>query len=56
MKTYNEILADIVDRYAPMMHKVVAVTPMVPWFDNELIELKAKQRKLEKKMLRVTCN
>ena len=51
-KTYDKVLADILDRNAPLLHKTVTVRPMVPWFNPELKDLKAKRRKLEKKMLR----
>ena len=51
-KTYDKVLTDILDRNAPLLHKTVTVRPMVPWFNPELKALKAKRRKLEKKMLR----
>ena len=51
-KTYDKVLEDILDRNAPLLHKTVTVRPMVPWFNPELKDLKAKRRKLQKKMLR----
>lgn len=33
-KTYDKVLADILDRNAPLLHKTVR--PMVPWFNPEL--------------------
>ncbi|XP_068684753.1 uncharacterized protein [Montipora foliosa] len=52
-KTYDKVLTDILERNAPLLHKTVIVKPMFPWFNPELKDLKAKRRKLEKKVLRI---
>ena len=43
----------IVDtRYAPMMHREITFGPVIPWLNYDIKELKAKRRKLTKKMLK----
>lgn len=40
----------IQDKHAPLQRKVTVLRPRVPWYSSELKLLKAKQRKLERKM------
>ena len=51
-KCYDDTLSHILDKHAPLQKKVVVFRPRVPWYNNELKDLKAKRRKLEKKMLK----
>lgn len=41
-KTYDKVLADILNSIAPLLHKTVTVRPMVPCFNPELKYLKTK--------------
>jgi exonuclease III len=47
---YDSTLRAILEKHAPVQYKVKVVRPRVPWFNNDLMRLKARRRKLEKKM------
>ena len=47
---YDRILHAIRDKHAPLQRKVSVVRPRVPWYSSELKLLKAKRRKIERKM------
>lgn len=47
---YNRVLQAVLDKHAPLQRKVLTVRPRVPWFNDELKQLKGKRQKLEKKM------
>ena len=47
---YDRILRTIMNKHAPLQRKVLIVRPRVPWFTEEIKQLKVKWRKLEKKM------
>lgn len=49
---YHQSLLDILDKHAPCKTKVMVIRPKVPWFTNDLKELKALRRKFEKKSLK----
>ena len=49
--SYDHTLRSILDKHAPVQSgKALSVRPRIPWFDEELKELKIKRRKLERKM------
>lgn len=52
VECYDVTLSRILEKHAPLQRRVVVVRPRVPWFNEELKHLKAKRRKLEKKMLK----
>ena len=52
VRCYNATLSQILDNHAPLRKKVVIDRPRLPWFNDELKNLKAKRRKLEKQMLK----
>ena len=41
----------LLDKHAPLQRKVTVIRPKLPWYTDTLIELKAKRRKLEGRML-----
>ena len=47
---YDSTLRAILEKHAPVQYKVKVVRPRVPWFNKDLMRLKARRRKLEKKM------
>lgn len=49
---YDNTLSTVLNKHAPMMTKTMVVRPRVPWFNNTLRLLKAKRRKMERKMLK----
>ena len=51
-KCYDDTLGSILDKHAPLRSKVTAVRPTVPRFNDHLKNLKAKRRKLERKMIK----
>lgn len=51
-KCCDDTLRSILDNHAPLRSKVMAVRPTVSWFDDNLKKLKAKRRKLERKMIK----
>ena len=44
-------MASLLDKHAPLQRKVTVIRPKLPWYTNILRELKAKRRKLERRML-----
>ena len=49
---YDRILHAMRDKHAPLQRKVTVVRPRVPWYSSELKLLKAKLRRLERKIRR----
>ena len=48
---YDSTMAPLRDKHAPLQSKVTVMRPKLPWYTNILRELKAKGRKLERRML-----
>ena len=46
---YNNVMKELVDKYAPLKTKLIKVVPNAPWFDTEYVELRKSRRKAEKK-------
>ena len=57
-KFYDDTLRSFLNKHARLRSKVKAVRPTVPWFNDNLKNLKAKRRKLERKMIKsgLHCN
>ena len=47
---YNTVLADMVDRLAPLQKKSIKVVSAAPWFDTEYKEIRKQRRRAEKKL------
>ena len=47
--SYNENLAAIVDRHAPLCTRTITLRPGSPWYNEEIRDLKHEKRKWEKK-------
>jgi len=47
---YDSTLRAILDKHAPLQHKMLTFRPKIPWFNDALKEMKKNRRKLEKKM------
>jgi hypothetical protein len=52
VQMYSASMKDCVDKFAPQVEKTVFLRPLVPWFNEELKDLKKKKRKKEK----IWCN
>ena len=48
----DDTLRSILDKHAPMKSKVMAVRPIVSWFNDTLKKMKTKRRKLERVMIK----
>ena len=47
--SYDEILSDIIDKYAPLKTKFVQVRPKAPWMTSEVINERRIKRMLERR-------
>jgi exonuclease III len=50
--SYNSILAELLDRYAPQKSRTVTLHPDSPWYNAEIADAKRKRRKAEKRWRR----
>jgi len=46
--TLNEVL----DKHAPLRTRIMKNRPKIPWFNDDIKQLKRKRRRLEKKALK----
>lgn len=46
---YNNTLTTVLDQHAPVITKEITIRPSVPWFNNDIYQLKKLRRKAEKK-------
>ena len=46
---YDNVLRSLLDRHAPIKHRVVTVRPSAPWYSTEIAQNKRIRRKLERK-------
>ena len=49
---YNKTLRSILDKHAPIKSKFLISRQTVHWFNDKLKKLKAKRRKLERRMIK----
>ena len=49
VKSYNSVLKDIVDKYAPEKLRVIVVRADAQWYTSEFVKEKRLRRKLERK-------
>ena len=49
---FNMTLTDIFDKHAPLKTRIVINRPKIPWFKDDIKQLKRKRRRLEKKALK----
>ena len=49
---YNTTLASALDRHAPLVTRSIPVLPLVPWFNNDLKEVRKERRKAERRWRR----
>ena len=47
VETYNFVLAELLEKHAPLKNKTIIVRENVPWFNDEIKSQKLKRRKLE---------
>ena len=45
-------LTDILDKHAPLKTRIMINRPRIPWFNDDIKQLKRKRRRLEKKALK----
>ena len=51
---YNSTLASSLDRHAPLITKTIPARPLVPWFNDDIKEVKKKQRRKAERRWRRT--
>lgn len=51
---FNMTLTDILDKHAPLETRIIINRPRIPWFNDDIQQLKRKRRRLEKKALKLT--
>ena len=49
---FNMTLTDILDKHAPLKTRIMINRPRIPWFNDDIKQLKPKRRRLEKKALK----
>ena len=49
---FNMTLTDILDKHAPLKTRIMITRPKIPWFNDDIKQLKRKRRRLEKKALK----
>ena len=49
---FNMTLTDILDKHAPLKTRIMINRPKIPWFNDDIKQLKRKRRRLEKKALK----
>ena len=49
---FNMTLTDILDKHAPPKTRIMITRPRIPWFKDDIKQLKRKRRRLEKKALK----
>ena len=52
VKCYNSILSATLDRHTPLDTKFITVSPLVPWFNEDIRESRRKRRRAERKCRR----
>ena len=52
VQCYNDSLEEVLDKHAPRKTKVLVVRPKVPWYTDDLKQLKSLRRKLERKLVK----
>ena len=48
----NTTLNDILDKHAPLKTRIIKNRPKIPWFNDDIKQLKRKRRRLEEKALK----
>ena len=49
---YNTTLASALNRHAPLVTRSIPVRPLVPWFNNDIKEVRKERRKAERRWRR----
>ena len=49
---FNMTLTDILGKHAPLKTRIMINRPKIPWFNDDIKQLKRKRRRLEKKALK----
>ena len=49
---FNKILTDILDKFAPLKTRTIINRPKVPWFNDDIKQLKRQRRRLEKRAVK----
>ena len=49
---FNETLTDILDKFAPLKTRTMINRPKVPWFNDDIKQLKRQRRRLEKRAVK----
>ena len=48
-RQYNEDLANLLDKHAPVITRLITLRPNTPWYDDSLREMKRDKRSCERK-------
>ena len=49
---FNKTLTDILDKFAPLKTRTMINRPKVPWFNDDIKQLKRQRRRLEKRAVK----
>ena len=49
---FNKILTDILDKFAPLKTRTIVNRPKVPWFHDDIKQLRCQRRRLEKRTVK----
>ena len=49
---FNKTLTDIPDKFAPLKTRIMINRPKVPWFNDDIKQLKRQRRRLEKRAVK----
>ena len=49
---FNKTLTDILDKFAPLKTRIMINRPKVPWFNDDIKQLKRQRRRLEKRAVK----
>ena len=49
---FNKTLTDMLDRFSPLKTRTMINRPKVPWFNDDIKQLKRQRRRLEKRAVK----
>ena len=49
---FNKTLTDLLDKFAPLKTRTIINRPKVPWFNDDIKQLKRQRRRLEKRAVK----
>ena len=50
---YNSTLASTLDRHAPLITKTIPARPLIPWFNDDIKEVRRQRRRAKRRWRRI---